>query len=1023
MKILAIRGKNLASLEGEFNIDFREEPLKSAGLFAITGATGAGKSTILDAICLALFNQTPRSVNADGKIQIEDTNSNLVKQDDCRNILRRGTGEGYAEVEFVALDGNRYKSTWIVRRSNNKATGTLQDETVRLFNITTGEEYPEKKKNTLIRITELIGLNFYQFTRTVLLAQGDFAAFLKANQKDKAELLEKLTGTDIYSKISQNIFTRTKDAEGEYNNIFEKIKGIEILSEDTISALNEERTIKNNQKEETEVSLRSLEKNVEWIRRDTELKKGILEATELVEVSKNKIETAKPRYDFIALYDKMQNIREVFFTKDKDERTLNRDLESLAQKETLLENANKELDNLKVCIEEIIVKRNNTRKFQESLKEEIDKARELDINIANEQKNRNTLLSDINSQISQKDSLSKEIENKENILSDFNIQIKAYEKWFEEKMYLSEIVPKIDLIISYLEEAHKTKEQILVKSEEKTAITNLQKSNNETLNKLNQIAEELNQTLSSEIIVLRKKLKDGEPCPVCGSKEHFLTSLAQDKHIQEAELSKQKDNTKKQIEHYTKLIEQQNRDIAAIDSLINTHKKTYEESVSRADIYLKVIPNWKALFEENRLISSLKQLIKLWNEKTLSREKAINDQSILVPQINLQKENLQKGIIQIANLQKSYDSINALIEKLTSLRKNMLGGRTVDETERKIKDEIAIAEKQYTDATNNLNRSTEYCSKIKGETENIRKNNIELRDSIEKNDTIIKQWCKENSLDEKQVAGIITRNIEEIRCEKEILSGFKDSLIKNMATLDERKDIYSKHQELEYKCDSNLLEELNATISEQREIVRINAERVSRINFELETNKLNIEKTAKYNKELEKKKEVYLNWERLNKMFGSKDGVKFKTIAQGYTLDALLNYANIHLKELSDRYILQKVPNSLGVQVVDKDMMNEIRSVHSLSGGESFLLSLSLALGLSSLSSNRMNVESLFIDEGFGSLDIDTLRVAMDSLGRLQNQGKKIGVISHVSEMSDQIRTQIKVMKAHNGKSRIEIIG
>ena len=159
----------------------------------------------------------------------------------------------------------------------------------------------------------------------------------------------------------------------------------------------------------------------------------------------------------------------------------------------------------------------------------------------------------------------------------------------------------------------------------------------------------------------------------------------------------------------------------------------------------------------------------------------------------------------------------------------------------------------------------------------------------------------------------------------------------------------------------------------------------------------------------------------MNTLLRSASGNKFKEIAQGYTLDTLLGYANRHLWELTSRYKLQRVPGSLALQVVDLDMLNEVRTVHSLSGGESFLISLALALGLSSLSSNRMNVESLFIDEGFGSLDNDTLGVAMDALERLQTQGRKIGVISHVSEMTERIAVRISLTKTSNGKSEIKI--
>ena len=166
-------------------------------------------------------------------------------------------------------------------------------------------------------------------------------------------------------------------------------------------------------------------------------------------------------------------------------------------------------------------------------------------------------------------------------------------------------------------------------------------------------------------------------------------------------------------------------------------------------------------------------------------------------------------------------------------------------------------------------------------------------------------------------------------------------------------------------------------------------------------------------------------WASLNELIGSADGKKFRNYAQQFTLEVLLGYANAHLNHLARRYQLERIDNpdkpSLGLMVRDQDMGGELRSVHSLSGGESFLVSLALALGLASLSSNRVRVESLFIDEGFGSLDTETLRVAMDALDGLQAMGRKVGVISHVQEMTERIATRILVQPGSGGKSVVTV--
>ena len=199
--------------------------------------------------------------------------------------------------------------------------------------------------------------------------------------------------------------------------------------------------------------------------------------------------------------------------------------------------------------------------------------------------------------------------------------------------------------------------------------------------------------------------------------------------------------------------------------------------------------------------------------------------------------------------------------------------------------------------------------------------------------------------------------------------------------------------------------------------------RFTELQYQLRKQEENRKQMAGLQQELEAKQAESERWARLNELIGSADGARFRRIAQGSTLDLLIHYANVQLRNLTRRYQLERVPDTLALQVVDHDMCDEIRSVHSLSGGESFLVSLALALGLSALSSNRMKVESLFIDEGFGSLDAETLRVAMDALENLRTQGRKIGVISHVQEMTERIPVQIRIERAGNGRSSLEIRG
>ena len=233
MKILAIRGRNLASLEGDFEIDFTVEPLLSVGIFAISGPTGAGKSTLLDTMCLALFARTPRTDQAkENNVKLQDVSNEQLSQSDPRFLLRRGTSSGFAEVDFMALNGHRYRTRWSVARARDKENGRLQNPRLALYNLDKEEEEQGTRSDLQARIIDLIGLTFEQFTRSVLLAQNDFSTFLKAEQGEKASLLEKLTGTELYSAISRQIFERNARAKEAFDLIQTRIQGIELLTDE-----------------------------------------------------------------------------------------------------------------------------------------------------------------------------------------------------------------------------------------------------------------------------------------------------------------------------------------------------------------------------------------------------------------------------------------------------------------------------------------------------------------------------------------------------------------------------------------------------------------------------------------------------------------------------------------------------------------------------------------------------------------------------------------------------------------------
>ncbi|MGL4957808.1 MAG: AAA family ATPase, partial [Plesiomonas sp.] len=242
MKIIALRGENLASLQQEFSIDFAQGILGDAGLFAITGNTGAGKSTLLDAICLALYDRVPRlqsNRKNDPQIGRED-DPNRIAANDVRNILRRGATEGFAEVDFSTEEGVIYRAHWRVRRARNRAEGRLQQSEMWLENLHDQTRYAGKKTEVLARIETLLGLTLDQFQRAVLLPQGDFAAFLKAGIDERAALLERMTGGEIYSRLSQQAYARAREEEQALTQLTAQLGDVALLSEPEKQALQQQ---------------------------------------------------------------------------------------------------------------------------------------------------------------------------------------------------------------------------------------------------------------------------------------------------------------------------------------------------------------------------------------------------------------------------------------------------------------------------------------------------------------------------------------------------------------------------------------------------------------------------------------------------------------------------------------------------------------------------------------------------------------------------------------------------------------
>lgn len=955
MKILAIRLKNLTSIEGTVEVDFTSAPLHSAGIFAISGPTGAGKSTLLDALCLALYDKAPRFATSVESVNLADVGDNQINQSDVRNLLRRGTSDGYAEVDFIGIDGHCYRSRWSVRRTRNKVSGSLQSQVLEVRELDAEKEFQGTKKELLAQLVDLIGLTYEQFTRTVLLAQNDFATFLKSKGTAKAELLEKLTGTGVYSRISQEIFVRNKAAQEEVALIHNRMSVIELIPEEELLTLQKEK--------------------------------------------ESLVEKRAAGIKLLAEQNAQLNIVRSLKTQEE--------LRKKKQEEEQGENAR-----LKMSLERLASQEEGLVRFKtqwEAIQPDLKKARQLDVQIQSQQDGytqAQQILQAAYGQVAEQEkkmrtatehlqlsfhSLNRllnhtgaeeplQLEQVETILRQEEEMLNAGVKVNEERLerlnsfgYPSLAEEQVKLqkerirqqTIRQLTETQTKAKVEIEKLERETADCLKQLAEQETaLKTVQRLYENARMAVGKDVKALRQQLQEGEACPVCGSTSH--------PYHQEHEVI---DTLFRNIEQeYNTAVaacqQNNNRSIALQRDL--AHQKTIERQVCEQLAALQ--KEGLDVGNEEHIQHRLEELAKLILEyRNLYAEWQHSDEEIKkmrahcealrenVSQCRLAMQKVSSAKEQLAILQnavaaeqKRFEVIEKALNTLRQERSVLLKGKSADEAE------AAVARKEK-----ELNLALEQARR---EVETVQNRLFGLQGEIKQ----------------------ITSAIGELQEQQKQIE-FPEQL----------PEIIKKQQ------DENLNTERTLSTIEARLLQQIK-------------NKEAVEKIAK---ELAEKQAVAERWAKLNKLIGSADGAKFKVIAQSYTLNLLLLHANKHLSYLSKRYKLQQVPGTLALQVIDCDMCDEVRTVYSLSGGESFLISLALALGLSSLSSNNLKVESLFIDEGFGSLDAESLRTAMEALEQLQMQGRKIGVISHVQEMSERISVQVQVHKKVNGKSVLTVVG
>ncbi len=1007
MKILKIEFENVNSLKGFHEIDFSEEPFLTNSLFAITGPTGSGKSSILDVISLALFNHVPRL----GKITRSEIQSKGA-------ILTRNQKNSMARVTYECNNGI-FSSQWSIEINRN---GNLNDYEMEIHDHRSGKLLDLKKSMVPGKNEELIGLNYDQFIKAVLLAQGEFAQFLRAKKDERGELLEKITGTGIYRRLGIKAFEKNKEANREIQEQQNEIKVIQndLLEDNKINQHEIDLKSKTRQCE-------SHQKDIEHVKKFIQLKQDIdahskeilkqeqIETSAIEELKKFDVENGLPlkQHEKVQVEaDKLRNwqqlkanLKEAQKLKEKIVQAKKANLEQqdkvLKQSSTLVGehvNANtisEKLNSFRDKVLKLLETRNTKLSSYASKKDQLltelrDTAilfneHDLDGSIA-------TLDSELKESIRKNELLSQDLEidataNLQEIQVTTKKEIKSVREASNVFLKIENRNSEIENIRKelkkdeplYLELPGKIKEKSLLSESIKLKLQNAKQK------------KELELTKAS-LEDLRQKLRDGEACPLCGSEHHPYAHEDNsgqnelDKEIAELELKNQSaDRELHKLEAEFSTLEKRRKDLEEnLEVLQQSQKNGKADFIKNFQQYANTESREELEKFAETLEAKLEAITQLENQMKKSR--AVQNS------IPLAKE-LKDIISQGRALKKELDSIYP--------------GNNIQQDVQQISN-VWIKLRQ--DHTNFNERAEENEKQLSNLNERFSKNEKELNQFIANTEfeNIEDAWkalmpeAEASKLrNEKQQ---ISKRIDDSRASIKLLN----EQLNKLKALDTDTEKEKLKEQLEEK---NLL--FTSLTNECKELERI-----------LKNQEDRLKRMKVLQEQIEAKEKQTKRWRLLNELIGDSKGKQFNDFAQDLTLSQLLKLANIRLQDLNDRYLIDKPEpdEDDGLVAIDEHMGGQRRSVKTLSGGETFILSLSMALALSDLASKNVEINSLFIDEGFGTLDPETLDQTLDTLEKLQAESSKtIGIISHVDSLKERISTQIQLTRNGQGYSSLAI--
>lgn len=1134
MKFLQLEILNLASLDkqGGEVINFEEGALGESTIFSIVGPTGSGKSTLLDAICLALYNRAPRYPRKKGdknqSIEIfgaaDASESNRLAPTDSRNILTRGKKEGYSKLTFLANNGSIYRAEWHVRFQRVR----YENAKTALYKITrNGEEITEETADWN-ELPNIIGLEYDQFLRTVLIAQGSFANFLTAKENERYELLEKLIGCEeTYTNIATEIKKAKDQATDTYNQMAASVEAVKqnLLNDAELAQLQEEIDRLEKAEKELDSQLQAISKELQWFEENDKQIKQITICQTDMEQAADAIKAMQTQILRLQLHDEVQPAVNLLQEVERQTQSIHEQEENILKaegniksQESAISESEKTLASLKEAVS----------KAQEQLEKAlpvIAEARELktkmEAAMPNLKEKKEALeLAQKENQTAQKDveENARNIQKWEAETEKANLALKAtQEEIAKQKQVLHEATQAAEQ--AWETERNKTAGQnieelqnsvtvadrklqdvqqaIKVVAHLDTATTEKQK-NEERILFLGKRNAEIDKALSKLTIealtqesltlrnaytlmvsekweIHRANLTEGKPCPLCGSTTHPYHT--DNRQFEEAttELSQ----LLKVKEDLLKLQQKEEKNLSGErkqnDGEVQTLQKQQEKLSGEIATYEE---EWKALIAQYPKIpkaeAKLKLLLPIYENKakdassklslfnkiqkeierlTQLKDKAVKDEAAYESKASTILNEIQESTstcatklaeqkaltINLVSQQKSkeeayekalqaWNSAKKEMEEWQEKYKQILNGEEPDAAEQRLTAAKDEATKAADTQNENINKLKAELANSKGSHQTMLSQNKTMKENLQEKEKELDLWIKEynKQLEEKSIEpSLINRNIiremlhsaedwNAIRREKDEKEKAVASTTALYQSAEKAHQQHLEHQPAQSRDALLALQQEYQERSQRNELIAANA----RMQNHQEAVKQLGDKAEALNLVTQEKDD----WTAITDAIGA-DGKTLRKIAQCYTLSFLIAHANQEIRKFNSRYELQQVKHSLGIRVIDHDRADDIRDTTSLSGGETFIVSLGLALGLSALSSRNISFENLFIDEGFGTLDPDTLATVIDSLAMLQSsQGKKVGVISHTDTMSERITTQIRIIKNGNsGSSHIEI--